>query len=143
MAFFDDVVITVRGGDGGSGCVSFAHRRFQPKAGPDGGNGGDGGSVYLRATRELNSLEPYRYKKDFRAQDGTHGQGNDRDGRRGRDLILDVPLGTVVVDLGRGMVLKELLTDGDTLLVAKGGAGGKGNKFFRSPTNRAPRFAGK
>lgn len=143
MGFVDEVVITVKGGDGGSGCVSFQRKRFQPKAGPDGGNGGDGGNVYLRATNELNSLEPYRFKKFFRAENGRHGEGNDRDGRRGKDLFLDVPLGTVVIDVATGLVLKELLKEGETFLIAKGGLGGKGNKYFASSTNRAPRIAGK
>lgn len=143
MGFVDEVVITVKAGDGGSGCVSFQRKRFQPKAGPDGGNGGDGGNVYLRATNELNSLEPYRFKKFFRAENGRHGEGNDRDGRRGKDLFLDVPLGTVVIDMATGLVLKELLKEGETFLIAKGGLGGKGNKYFASSTNRAPRIAGK
>lgn len=143
MGFVDEVVISVKAGDGGSGCVSFQRKRFQPKAGPDGGNGGNGGNVYLRATDELNSLEPYRFKKFFRAENGRHGQGNDRDGRRGKDLFLDVPLGTVVIDTATGLVIKELLKEGETFLIAKGGLGGKGNKHFATSTNRAPRIATK
>jgi len=143
MAFVDDVTITVKAGDGGNGCVSFHRFRFKPKGGPDGGNGGQGGSVFLRATRELNSLEPYRFKRSFHAERGGHGEGNDRDGKKGQDLILDVPLGTVVIDLKTNTILKELISEGETFLVAKGGSGGKGNKFFATSTNRAPRIAGK
>jgi len=143
MAFVDDVTITVKAGDGGNGCVSFQRFRFKPKGGPDGGNGGQGGSIFLRATRELNSLEPYRFKRSFFAERGKHGQGNDRDGRRGQDLVLDVPLGTVIIDAKTNTVLKELVSEGETFLVARGGSGGKGNKFFATSTNRAPRIAGK
>ncbi len=143
MGFVDEVVITVKSGDGGRGCVSFARKRFQPKGGPDGGSGGDGGSVFVIGNASLTSLEPYIYQRQFKAENGRPGEGNDRDGRSGQDLYLEAPLGTVIIDEETGIVIGEVLEAGQRCLVALGGKGGKGNKYFATPTNRAPRYAQK
>ncbi|MDR2668531.1 MAG: GTPase ObgE [Desulfovibrio sp.] len=144
MRFVDEAVITVRSGKGGSGCVSFRREKFIPRGGPDGGNGGDGGSVILRASCRLLSLYDFRLKRLYEAENGKPGQGSQCDGRKGRDLILELPVGTQVFVLrnGRqGELLGDLAENGAELLVAVGGRGGKGNEHFKSAVVRAPRFA--
>lgn len=144
MRFVDEAVITVRSGKGGSGCVSFRREKFVPKGGPDGGDGGTGGSVILRGSSRLLSLYDFRLKRLYEAENGRPGQGSQSNGRKGQDLVLDLPVGTQVFSLKGGKqdcLIGDLAKDGDELLVARGGRGGKGNEFFKSSTMRAPRFA--
>ena len=144
MRFVDEAVITVRSGKGGSGCVSFRREKFIPKGGPDGGDGGDGGSVILRGSSRLLSLYDFRLKRLYEAENGRPGQGSQCNGRKGQDLVLDLPVGTQVFALKDGRqerLLGDLAADGDELIIARGGKGGKGNEHFKSPTMRAPRFA--
>lgn len=135
--FVDEVVITVEGGRGGDGAVHFRREKFMPKGGPDGGDGGRGGSVYLMGKRSLYSLLDFKYKRYYKAEDGKDARG-DLNGRKGEDLYIPVPLGTVVIDNDTGEVLGEIVEDGQTLLVAKGGNGGLGNKHFATSTERSP-----
>ena len=139
MKFVDEVVIRMEAGDGGNGCVSFRREKYIPFGGPDGGDGGDGGSVYLRADPDLNTLVDYRFTRQFRAERGQNGMGANCTGRNGADLILKVPLGTVVSDADTEEVIGDLVEAGQTLLVAKGGVHGLGNTRYKSSTNRAPR----
>jgi len=141
--FFDEATIIVRGGDGGDGCVSFRREKYVRLGGPNGGNGGKGGDVYLRAREGLNTLIAFTRQKVFRAEDGHHGQGYGRHGKSGEDLIIDVPTGTMVRDRATGELLADLTRDGQTHLVARGGRGGRGNEAFKSSTRQAPRFAEK
>ena len=137
--FIDEAVLRAKGGDGGNGCCSFRREKYVPRGGPNGGDGGDGGSVYLRANENLGTLLDFPPRPIYAAENGTPGQGKNRDGRKGRDLILDVPPGTIVSDEETGRVLGDLTQQGDTVLVACGGRGGRGNAHFKTPTNRAPR----
>ena len=141
--FVDQVDIQVTAGDGGNGCVSFRREKFVPRGGPDGGNGGHGGSVYLRASSHHNTLLNYRFKRQFQASRGAHGAGASRRGRSGKNLTLDVPVGTVVYEqkMDRLTLIADLTKIGQDVLVAKGGQGGRGNERFSTPTNRAPRRA--
>lgn len=139
MKFVDEVTITVRGGDGGNGCVSFRREKFIPKGGPDGGDGGDGGSVYLVGDNNLNTLVDFRHVRKFRAPNGESGQGRECTGRGGEDLFIRVPVGCVVHDEETGELIGDVVEDGQRLLVAKGGFHGLGNTRFKSSTNRAPR----
>jgi GTP-binding protein len=139
MRFVDEVTIRVDAGRGGNGCLSFRREKYIPKGGPDGGDGGDGGDVYLVADAGLNTLVDFRYKRHFKARPGEHGQGSDRTGKRGDDLRVAVPAGTVVSAAETGEAIGELIEDGARLLVARGGAHGLGNARFKSSTNRAPR----
>ena len=137
--FLDHVQLRVEAGHGGSGAMSFRREKFAPEGGPDGGDGGQGGSVFLRANRSLNTLNPYRHKREFAAERGRQGEGCMRHGKDGLDITLDVPLGTVARDGETGEVLAELMADGETVCVARGGRGGLGNARFKSATNRTPR----
>ena len=137
--FVDRVVIEVRGGVGGSGAEAFRRETFVPQGGPSGGDGGKGGDVVLEVDTNLNTLLDFSYQKHYHAERGQHGQGKDRTGRSGEDMVLKVPPGTVVTDSETGDFLGELLADGDRLVVAKGGRGGKGNAHFPTSTNQAPR----
>jgi GTP-binding protein len=137
--FVDETRITVKGGDGGDGCLSFRREKFVPKGGPDGGDGGDGGSVILVADPELNTLLPFRYETIFKAERGRHGEGANRTGRSGADRTVKVPVGTLVLDGSGEVALGDLTQAGDRLVVARGGHGGRGNARFASSTNRAPR----
>jgi GTP-binding protein len=139
VAFIDEAKILVFAGNGGAGCLSFLREKFIPKGGPDGGDGGDGGSVYLVATTSRNTLGEFRYKKRFRAQNGESGKGRQRRGKSGDDLLIPVPVGTIVTDLMTGEVIGDLIEEGQTLLVAQGGFHGLGNLRYKSSTNRAPR----
>jgi GTP-binding protein len=136
--FVDETRITVIGGDGGNGCVSFRREKFVPRGGPDGGDGGDGGSIVLVADPELNTLLPFRYKNLFRADRGRHGEGSQRTGRSGADLEVRVPVGTLVSDVESGTLLADLSRPDDRVPIARGGRGGRGNARFTSSTNRAP-----
>lgn len=137
--FIDQVKIRVTAGTGGSGAASFARFKYKPKGGPDGGDGGDGGSVYVRADGNLATLLDYRYKTAWKAQRGLHGKGKNMTGRSGEDLFLPVPPGTEVRDPVAGQLIGEVLKSGDSLLVAKGGRGGRGNRHFATATHQAPR----
>ena len=139
--FVDRVKIFVKGGDGGRGCASFRRETFVPMGGPDGGNGGDGGDVMLVGRVNQNTLLPLRFHTEFRAKRGSHGGPSNRTGRTAEDTRIDVPLGTIVREEGTDLVLGEVVEDGQELLIAKGGRGGRGNKSYLSNTNRAPRNA--
>ncbi len=137
--FVDEARILVTGGDGGNGSLSFRREKFVPKGGPDGGDGGHGGSVILEADSELNTLLPFRYKRLFKAERGRHGQGARKTGRSGHDLTVRVPPGTLVTDEDGLVLLADLAAAGERFLVARGGNGGRGNARFATSTNRAPR----
>jgi GTP-binding protein len=137
--FVDRVQIEVAAGNGGRGCKSFRREKYIPLGGPDGGNGGDGGSVIMRAQAGVDSLAPLAHRRQWRAASGEPGGPANCHGRMAEDLELLVPPGTVVIDETSGLVLKDLATPGDSIVAAKGGAGGWGNLHFKSSTNRAPR----
>ena len=137
--FLDHIQLRVAAGHGGSGAMSFRREKFAPEGGPDGGDGGKGGSVHLKANRSLNTLNPYRHKREFAADRGRQGEGCMRQGKDGLDITLEVPLGTLVKDADTGEVLAELLAHGQEVCVARGGRGGLGNTHFKSATNRTPR----
>lgn len=149
MSQFTDICrINVKGGNGGAGCMSFRREAFVPKGGPDGGDGGHGGNVVIRADAQLSSLIDYRFKHHFRAEDGTHGKGSRKDGANGADLVLKVPMGTVVRELDASTMepsheIADLTHDGERVIVAPGGTGGLGNPHFVTSTRRAPAFAQK
>ncbi len=144
--FTDMSRINVKGGDGGAGCMSFRREAYVPKGGPDGGDGGRGGDVVIQADAQLSSLIDYRFKHHFRAERGTHGQGSRKDGKSGEDLVLRVPMGTVVRELDPETQeplyeIADLTHDGERVVVAPGGAGGLGNTHFVTSVRRAPAFA--
>jgi GTP-binding protein len=141
MKLVDEAEITVTAGNGGNGCVGFRREKFIPLGGPDGGDGGDGGSVWLEATENLNTLVDFRHQKQFRAQRGENGMGQQRYGKGGEDAVIRVPVGTLVINVDTDEVIGDLTRHGDRLLVAKGGKGGLGNMHFKSSVNRAPRKA--
>ena len=139
MRFADEARIEVKAGDGGHGCLSFLRERFKPRGGPDGGNGGSGGDIILHATENLNTLVDFSSRRRFKAPSGVHGRGANCHGRDGEDLLLTVPVGTVVYDEDSDALLGDLREDGNVLRVVRGGCGGMGNAHFKSSTNRAPR----
>ena len=141
MKLVDEAEIHVHAGNGGNGCVSFRREKFIPMGGPDGGDGGNGGSVWLVADENLNTLVDFRHQRQFRAQRGQNGMGQQRFGRGGEDVEIRVPIGTVVTNLATDEQIGDLTTHGQRLLVARGGIGGRGNVNFKSSTNRAPRKA--
>jgi len=141
MKLVDEAEIEVIAGKGGNGCVGFRREKFVPLGGPDGGDGGNGGNVWLQADESLNTLVDFRHQKVFRAQRGEAGMGQQRYGKGGEDLVVTVPVGTVVTNVGTDEVIGDLVRDGDRLLVAKGGKGGLGNMHFKSSITRAPRRA--
>ncbi|KRT66455.1 MAG: GTPase ObgE, GTP-binding protein [Candidatus Dadabacteria bacterium CSP1-2] len=141
VKFVDEAKIYVKSGRGGKGCVSFRREKFVPRGGPNGGDGGNGGSVILIARQNMSSLLDHRYKQHYKAENGEHGRGKDQHGKNAPTLLVPVPVGTVVKDFFTGEILGDLTEDGDTLVVAKGGRGGRGNARFATPTNRAPRYA--
>lgn len=139
MQFIDEAKITVISGNGGDGCVSFRREKFVPKGGPNGGDGGKGGDVVVVADANMSSLLDYRYKKEYKAQNGQPGRGKDQHGKWGSDLIIPVPAGTVITSFEDGETLADLIEDGERFTVARGGGGGRGNSRFVSATNRTPR----
>lgn len=141
MKLVDEAEIRVIAGNGGNGCVSFRREKFIPYGGPDGGDGGDGGSVWLVADENLNTLVDFRHQRVFRAQRGADGMGRQMYGRKGEDIEIRVPVGTVVTQVSNGEVIGDLTVHGQRLKVAQGGRGGLGNVHFKSSTNRAPRKA--
>jgi GTPase len=138
LQFLDEARFVVRAGRGGDGSVSFNREKYRPRGGPDGGRGGDGGSVILRATEDLSTLEPYAYRKVVKAGRGGHGSGNNRTGERGEDVVLDVPVGTQVYDADG--LLADLSQPDASFVVARGGEGGRGNASFATSTRQAPAF---
>ncbi|MBW1997526.1 MAG: GTPase ObgE [Deltaproteobacteria bacterium] len=141
MRLVDEAVIIARSGDGGRGCVSFLRKRRLPRGGPDGGDGGKGGNVIIRATQGKASLSHFLARQVFSAENGRPGRGENRTGRNGDDVIIEVPVGTTVYDNESGEELGDLLREDQEILVLEGGKGGKGNRHFVTSTNRAPRFA--
>ncbi len=141
MGFVDEVKFFVKAGDGGNGCVSFRREKFVPRGGPNGGDGGRGGSVYLVVDPGKHSLIDFRYRSHFKADRGGNGQGSDKHGRGGKDIIVPVPPGSVIKDAETGQVLADLVEPGHQFTAARGGKGGFGNARFATSTNRAPRKA--
>lgn len=141
MKFIDEATIIVQSGAGGPGCVSFRRERFIPRGGPDGGSGGKGGDVLLRAAPGKRTLYHLQFKKEYKAANGAPGKGRQKSGRAGNDLIIDVPVGTVIRDAENGQILHDLVHPEQTAVVARGGRGGQGNTHFKSATHQAPRFA--
>lgn len=139
MRFIDEVTIQVISGDGGSGCVSFRREKFVPRGGPDGGDGGHGGSVHLVGNLQLATLADLEYHVTYRAGRGVHGKGKKMRGADGEDRFIEVPLGTDVYEAQSGVLLGSVLVNGERLLVARGGRGGRGNARFATPTHQAPR----
>ncbi|PXW93637.1 GTP-binding protein [Sphaerotilus hippei] len=139
MKFVDEVTIDVAAGNGGAGCASFRREKFIPFGGPDGGNGGRGGHVYVVADRNLNTLVDFRYTRRHEARNGEAGRGSDQFGAAGEDVTLRVPVGTIIRDVETGEIIAELLTHDERIILAKGGDGGFGNLHYKTSTNRAPR----
>ena len=143
MKFVDEATIKVTAGNGGNGCLSFRREKCIPFGGPDGGDGGNGGSVYLQATDGLNTLIDFRYQRQFKAENGQGGMGSNCTGKKGDDLIISVPIGTVVYEADTGELLGDINHQGDSLIVAQGGFHGLGNTRYKSSINRAPRKTSK
>ncbi len=139
MKFIDEASIEVIAGNGGNGVVSFRREKYVPRGGPDGGDGGRGGSIYAIADRNINTLIDYRYARIHRAKSGENGRGADQYGRGADDIVLRMPVGTVITDADAGELVADLASDGERALIARGGKGGLGNIHFKSSTNRAPR----
>jgi GTPase len=137
--FVDEAKIYVKAGDGGNGCMAFRREKFVPRGGPSGGDGGAGGSIILEATQHDNTLLRYRFNREFRADRGRHGEGSNRTGHSGADMILTVPAGTVVIDEESSERLADLTRPGERVTVARGGRGGRGNQHFAKPWHQAPR----
>ena len=141
MRFIDEVKIFVSSGNGGHGCASFRREKYIPFGGPDGGDGGKGGDVYFEATKDLNTLVHFRGKKNYKAQNGHGGMGRQRNGFNGEDLVIKVPVGTIIKNAETDLVICDLATHGQKVLIAPGGRGGLGNLNFKTATNQAPRRA--
>lgn len=139
--FIDEAVIRVAGGNGGNGCSAFRREKFVPRGGPSGGDGGDGGSVYLESSHHLNTLLPFRYRREFSAERGRHGEGSNCHGRNGEDLVIQVPAGTTVYDDVSGEKIFDFDAASERYLAARGGRGGRGNARFATSTHQAPRRA--
>ncbi|MDH3252477.1 MAG: GTPase ObgE [Ignavibacteria bacterium] len=139
MKFVDVARIHLKAGDGGVGCVSFRREKFVPKGGPDGGNGGNGGGIIIRTNRHLNTLLDFQYRRNYRAPRGEHGLGSNKTGKSGNDIILEVPVGTVIRKSETGAIIADLTDEGQSIVAAKGGHGGKGNAEFATSVNQAPR----
>jgi GTP-binding protein len=141
VKFFDEASITVQSGDGGRGCLSFRREKYVPRGGPDGGDGGKGGDVILRSTSRRRTLYPFQLKRQFKAKNGAHGQGKQKTGKNGQDLIIEIPPGTLVKDAESNQVLKDFTAADESYIVVRGGKGGLGNARFKTSTNRSPRYA--
>ncbi len=141
VKFIDEAKIYIKSGDGGRGCVSFRREKYVPHGGPNGGDGGNGGDVVVIAKRNMSSLLDHRYQQHYRARRGEHGRGKDQHGKNAEDLYIPVPLGTIIKDQESGDILGDLTNDGETLIVARGGRGGRGNARFITSTNQAPKNA--
>ncbi len=141
MAFIDEAKFFVKAGDGGNGCVSFRREKYVPKGGPNGGDGGKGGNVIIRAKKGMHSLIDFQFRSHFKAERGEHGQGKEMHGRGGKDFTIDVPIGSVIRSVDTNEILADLTDEGMTFIAAQGGEGGMGNPHFASGTNRTPRIA--
>jgi len=141
MKFIDKAKIHVKAGDGGNGCKAFRREKFVPLGGPAGGNGGKGGDVIIQADSRMKTLMDFKHKIHFKAQRGQHGQGSNKHGKSGEDLVIKVPVGTVIKDAETGQILADLTKEGQSVVVAKGGRGGRGNAAFKSATNQTPDYA--
>lgn len=141
MKFIDEVSIDVAAGHGGRGCVSFRREKYVPRGGPDGGDGGKGGDIVVRTSERVRTLYKFRYKRSFKAADGGDGQGKQKTGKSGEDLVIEVPPGTLITDAHTGETVHDCTTPGETFILARGGQGGRGNMRFKTSTNRAPRHA--
>lgn len=139
--FIDQAEIEIKAGDGGDGAVTFRREKYVPKGGPSGGNGGKGGDVIIQAFANLNTLLDFRYKRKYEAGNGAIGGSSLKDGKNGKDVLIKVPVGTIIKDYDSEKVITDLDEDGKKIIIAKGGKGGKGNSNFATPTNQAPRFA--
>ncbi len=139
--FIDESTITIKAGDGGNGCIAFRREKFVPRGGPSGGDGGGGGDVWVVATERLNTLYHLRFKREWKGGRGDHGEGSNRSGRSGEDVVIELPVGSVVRDASTDEILADLTHDGERVRVAKGGRGGLGNQHFATATRQAPRFA--
>jgi len=141
--FIDEAKINVKAGDGGNGCVAFRREKFEPRGGPSGGNGGDGGNIFIEVRTNLSTLLDFRYRTHFEAERGGNGSGSNKQGRQGEDTIIPVPAGTLVYETREGSnhLLFDLVQPGEKVLVVRGGRGGRGNASFKTPTFRAPRKA--
>lgn len=141
MKFIDTAQIFVKAGQGGKGIISFRREKFVPKGGPDGGNGGKGGDIVLRADSQLSTLLDFKYVRYYKAEDGKPGGPNNKTGQSGRDKVILVPCGTLIKDAGTNELIVDLVNNGDRFIIARGGRGGRGNAEFATPTNQTPRFA--
>ena len=139
--FIDQATIRVKAGDGGNGCIAFRREKFVPKGGPSGGDGGHGGSVFIVASRRLNTLYHLQFQREWKAGRGQHGMGSNCSGHDGADVTIELPIGSVVRDKATGEIIADLAADGERILIAKGGRGGWGNQHFATATRQAPRFA--
>lgn len=139
----DNAKIELQAGKGGDGAVAFRREKYEPTGGPAGGDGGDGASIYIKATNSLSTLEEFRYKTKYKASNGEDGMGKKRFGKKGEDLYLFVPVGTIIRESSSGKIIKDFKKNGEEFLIAKGGRGGKGNVHYKSSTRQAPRFAQK
>ena len=139
--FVDRATINIISGKGGNGCVSFRREPFVPEGGPDGGDGGKGGDVVIMADKNLRTLMDFKYKRKYQAENGQDGMRKKRYGKSGQDLVIKVPMGTVVIDEATGLVMMDLTEDGQSFVAAKGGRGGKGNVHFKNSVRQAPNFA--
>src|SRR5437868_1266738 len=140
MQFLDRARIIVRGGDGGNGVTAFRREKFVPRGGPSGGDGGHGGSIYLEATDQLNTLLQFRFNPEYRGGRGAHGEGSNRHGKDGEDVVVLIPVGTLVTDAETGELIHDFSEIGERIVIAAGGRGGRGNAQFATSTNRAPRY---
>jgi GTP-binding protein len=141
VKFIDEAMITVQSGSGGKGCVSFRREKFIPRGGPDGGDGGKGGDIILSTTSRKRTLYHFKYQKHFKAENGAHGQGKQKTGKNGRNLTIELPPGTLVIDADTGHLIKDFVNPDETFIILKGGRGGQGNTKFKTSTHRTPRFA--
>lgn len=141
MKFVDEVIIAVQSGKGGKGCVSFRREKFIPRGGPDGGDGGRGGHVILKVVSGMRTLYKFRYNKLLKAKNGAHGRGRQKTGKQGDDLIIEIPVGTIVTNVETSTIIKDFTEPGESLIIARGGRGGQGNAKFKSSRRRSPRFA--
>lgn len=139
--FIDEIKVFVKAGDGGNGCVSFRREKYVPRGGPNGGDGGNGGSIIFKTTKNKSTLINFHFNPHIKAEKGSHGKGSDLHGKNGKDKIMQVPVGTLVYELGSSTLLADLKEDGQEFCVARGGRGGRGNARFKSSVNRAPRNA--
>jgi len=141
MHFIDQATIRVKAGDGGRGCVAFRREKFVPKGGPSGGDGGNGGSVWVVASKRLNTLYHLQFQRDWKGGRGEHGMGSNCSGQHGEEVTIELPIGSIVRDKATGELIADLAQDGERILIAKGGRGGWGNQHFATATRQAPRFA--